>query len=158
MLDVLGKQNRDAVRALWEHRGFNPEQAFHIHCAQCHGDYLQGNGPVAEWIYPIPKNLRNGDFLRNYTEERVIQAIQYGVKGTPMPPWGEVGGHKAIMDNIPVLNPSEVRQLADWIFSSLPGGTVIRGAQDVPKWNYSVEDVIRELHEEGNTLEGKTHE
>lgn len=152
MLDVLGRKNRDQVREIWEHRGFNPEQAYFIHCSQCHGDYLQGNGPVSEWIYPIPKNLRNADFLRNYTEERVVFSITHGVKGTPMPPWGEIGGNKKMMDNTPVLSKSEIKQLADWIFSSLPGGTVIKSSQDVPKWNYQPEDVVRELYEEGNQL------
>lgn len=152
MLDVLGKKNRDQVRAIWINRGFNPEEAYAIHCAQCHGDFLQGNGPVSEWIYPIPKNLRNADFLRNYTEERVIESITHGVKGTPMPPWGEVGGDKEMMNQIPVLSKSEIIQLTDWIFSSLPGGRVIKQAEDVPKWNYQPKDVVRELYEEGNQL------
>jgi mono/diheme cytochrome c family protein len=152
MLDVLGKQNRDAVREIWAHQGFNPEMAFQIHCAQCHGEYKQGNGPVSLWIYPIPKNLNNADFLRNLTKEKVIQSITHGVSGTPMPPWGEVGAHKPYLNNIPVLNESEIKQLANWIFSSLPGGQVIKGSKDVQKWNYSPEDVIRELNEEGNKL------
>lgn len=152
MLDVLGKKNRDAVREIWDHQGFNPELAFQIHCAQCHGEYKQGNGPISQWIYPIPKNLNNADFLRNLTKEHVIQSIAHGVSGTPMPPWGEVGAHKPYLNNIPVLNESEIRQLADWIFSSLPGGRVIKGSQDVEKWNYTPEDVIRELNEEGNKL------
>ncbi len=158
MLDVLGKHNRDEIKAIWEHRGFNPAQAFQIHCSQCHGEFMQGNGPVAEWIYPIPKNLRNTDFLRNLTKERVINSITHGVKGTPMPPWGEVAAHKPMMDNIPVLNQSEIKRLVDWMFSSLPGGNVIRGAQDVPKWNYTPEDVLKELEEEGNKLKSGKEE
>lgn len=152
MLDVLGKKNRDAVRSVWSHQGFNPEQAFEIHCSQCHGPYLQGNGPVSEWIYPVPKNLRNADFLRNLTKERVITSITHGVKGTPMPPWGEVAKDKAVVDEIPVLNDSEIKQLADWIFSALPGSEVIRSPADVPKWRYSPADVLKELKEEGSKL------
>jgi len=154
MLDVLGKRNRDAVREVWTHRGFSPEMAFMTHCSQCHGEYKQGNGPVSLWIYPIPKNLNNADFLRNLTKERVIQSITHGVSGTPMPPWGEVGAHKPYLNDIPVLDTSEIKQLADWIFSSLPGGQVIKGAQDVQKWHYTPEDVIKELREEGNKLKG----
>jgi len=149
MLDVLGKRNRDEVRAIWEHRGFNPEQAYKIHCSQCHGDYMQGNGPVAAWIYPIPKNLRNADFLRNLTKERVVYSIKHGVKGTPMPPWGEVGENKP-QNGPPELTNSEISQLADWIFSTLPGGNIIRSSEDVPKWQYSPEDVMKELAQEGN--------
>lgn len=152
MLDKLGKRNRDEVREIWEHKGFDPSQAFHIHCAQCHGDYLQGNGPISEWIYPIPKNLRNAEFLRNLTRENEIHSITHGVKGTPMPPWGETPIDKVNYDGIPVLSREEIVQLVDWIFSSLPGATVIKGSQDVPKWQYSPKDVIDELRKEGGQL------
>jgi len=153
MLDVLGKRNRDEDRAIWQHNGFNPQQAVQIHCAQCHGDFLHGNGPVAEWIYPIPKNLRNAEFMRNLTKERVIQSITHGVKGTPMPPWGEAAMDKPTADGIPVLSAYEIGLLADWLFSSLPGSTVIKGSKDVPKWEYSPEDALKDLQQEGHTLE-----
>lgn len=150
MLDTLGTRNRDTTRKVWEEQGFNPSKAYDIHCSQCHGDFLHGNGPVALWIYPIPKNLRNGEFLRNLTRERVIDSIKHGVKGTPMPPWGEVAADKPNLHNTPVLTQSEIEKLADWLFSTLPGGTVIRSSEDVPKWQYSPEDVLRELRNEGN--------
>lgn len=152
MLDALGKKNRDAQRAVWQHNGFNPEMAYHVYCSQCHGEYLAGNGPVSEWIYPIPKNLRNADFLRNLTKERVIYSITHGIKGTPMPPWGEVGADKPQNDNIPVLNAGEIDKLADWIFFNIPGSTVIQKSEDVPKWKYEPEDVLRELKKEGGSL------
>lgn len=152
MLDVLGKRNRDHLRAIWEHRGFDPSQAFHIHCAQCHGDYLQGNGPVSQWIYPVPKSLRNAEFLRNLTKENAMMSITHGVKGTPMPPWGETPTDKFQHDGIPVLNKDEIGMLVDWLFSSLPGGRVIQKSQDVPKWQYQPQDVIEELKREGGQL------
>ena len=63
-------------------------------CSQCHGVDLTGKGVIAEWIYPIPKNLRNPDFLRNLTIDKAIDSIKHGVTGTPMPPWGEAAGGK----------------------------------------------------------------
>lgn len=153
MLDVLAVRNRNAVQEIWQNRGFSPEMAVNIHCSQCHGEFLQGNGPVSEWIYPIPKNLRNANFLRNLTKERVIQSITHGVKGTPMPPWGEAPTDKIDADGIPVLGPKEIQDIADWLFSSLPGGEVIKGSRDVPKWHYSPQDVLKELKEEGGELE-----
>lgn len=153
MLDELAIRNRNEVREIWENQGFDPELAYQIHCSQCHGEFLHGNGPVAEWIYPIPKNLRNADFLRNFTKENVISSIVHGVKGTPMPPWGEVATDKPTADGIPVLTENEIKQLVDWLFSSLLGGTVIRSEEDVPKWQYKPEDILDELEKEGNTLD-----
>lgn len=150
MLDVIGMRNRGSLRAIWKNNGFNPALAFELLCAQCHGDFLQGNGPVGPWIYPIPKNLRSGEFLRNLTKEQVIASITHGVKGTPMPPWGEIAKDKPIKDDGgPMLTKQEIAKLADWIFSSLPGSNIIRGSQDVPKWHYNPEDVLKELEDEG---------
>lgn len=151
MLDVLGQHNRDAVRAVWDHKGFQPDQAFHMYCSACHGTHLQGNGPIANWIYPIPKNLRNAEFLRNLTRDNAIQSITHGVKGTPMPPWGESPGPKPSYDDTPVLSADEIVKLVDWLFSSLPGGGS-RGTQEIPKWHYQPKDVIEELKKEGNQL------
>lgn len=155
MLEVLGKKNRDELKKLWEVKGFDPEQAYKILCAQCHGDYLEGNGPVAEWIYPIPKNIRKAEFLRNLTKEQLKLSLLHGVKGTPMPPWGEVGQDKFNQDAVPVLNADEIEKLADWLFSFLQGGQVIRDSQDVPKWHYSPKDVLDELQQEGDELPKK---
>lgn len=145
MLDVLGIRNKDALRQEWRKEGFNPEMAYAMLCSQCHGDFLQGNGPVSDWIYPIPKNLRNANFLRNLTKERAAESITHGVKGTPMPPWGEIGHGKEKAAETPVLTRDEILQLVDWLYSSLPGSTVIRGKEEVPKWNYTPEDVIKDL-------------
>lgn len=152
MLDMLAKHNRDAVRQIWTLRGFDPQQAAEIYCSQCHGSTLAGNGPVSEWIYPIPKNLRNADFLRNLTKERVIFSITHGVHGTPMPPWGEVAKDKPMADGIPVLTKDEIQQLANWLFGSLPGSRLNHGPREVPKWEYNAEDVIRDLYRERNQL------
>lgn len=155
MLDMLAQKNRDDVRSIWTNQGFNPKTAYDIHCSQCHGEFLQGNGPVSQWIYPIPKNLRNADFLRNLTKEKAYDSILHGVKGTPMPPWGELGKDKPFQNNQPILTKKEIEQIVDWIFSSLSGRSVIRSSQDVPKWKYQPEDVIEEMKKEGQILKGK---
>jgi mono/diheme cytochrome c family protein len=151
MLDVLAKRNRDAVRQIWEHRGFNPAIAYKIYCAQCHGEYLQGNGPVLEWIYPIPKNLHDPTFLQNLTRERVINSIIHGVKGTPMAPWGEIAPDKPFPNKTAVISRDEIEQLTSWLFSSLPSGGAAR-EEEIPKWKYEPEDVLKELQREGDQL------
>jgi mono/diheme cytochrome c family protein len=157
MLDVLGIRNRDSVREIWQERGFNPAIAFEIHCAQCHGDHLQGNGPVSTWIYPIPKNLRNRDFLRNLTRERATDSIIHGVKGTPMPPWGEAP-EKHLGDNVPVLKRSEINRLVDWIYTSLPQHEELTSRTEQPKWHYTAQDFISELDNEGSSKDDKINE
>ena len=152
MLNVLAEKNRDKVREIWSNEGFSPEQAYDIHCANCHGQYLHGNGPTAEWIYPIPKNLRNAYFLRNLTKERAINSIVHGVKGGPMPPWGEVAPNKNFSKDIPVLTKIEIDEIVNWLFNSLPGSQVVRDQKDVPKWNYQAEDVLEELDDAGEQL------
>lgn len=157
MLDQLAVKNRNAVRQVWDHRGFDPKEAFNMLCAQCHGIELYGNGAIAEWIYPIPKNLHNPDFLRNLTKDKAIYSITHGVKGTPMPPWGEIAENKpAAVEKIshrgPVLTDPEIHYLVDWLYSFLPGSEVIRRGTDVPKWQYTPEDVLEELKREGGKL------
>ncbi|MFV0340779.1 MAG: cytochrome c, partial [Parachlamydiaceae bacterium] len=142
MLDVVGPQIVKAERALVSQSGFNPEEAFESHCAQCHGENRTGDGPVSTWIYPVPKNLKSAEFLRNLTKERVIDSITHGVKGTPMPPWGEVGEGKK---DLPVFTEEQIKLLTDWLFSQLPGSTIIRSGEDVPKWQYKFQDVEKEL-------------
>lgn len=157
MLDRLAVKNRNATRAIWENKGFNASEAFDIHCVQCHGADRQGNGAIAEWIYPIPKNLHNADFLRNLTKDEAIISITHGVKGTPMPPWGEVADDKPaavkkIAGHMPVLTASEIGLLVDWLYSNLPGNDVFKET-GVPKWEYSPKDVLKELYHEGNELQ-----
>lgn len=154
-LNVLARRNRDEVREVWDHRGFNPEMAFQTYCSNCHGETRQGNGPTAEWIYPIPKNLRNAAFLRNLTKERAIESITHGVRGTPMPVWGEVAPGKNFVQDTPVLTSTQIAELVDWLFLQLPGGQVIKSDEDVLKWQYQPKDVLKELKQEKGELKSK---
>ena len=156
LLQELGKQNRDEVKMVRAERGFDPEQAYSEHCSSCHGEFQQGReAPIAQWIYPIPKNLRNATFLRNLTKERAIESIVHGVRGTPMPPWGEDALAGPGDKSNPVLTRAEITQLVDWLFLSLPGSQVIKSEKDVDKWQYDPSDVIQDLEEEGSPLKGK---
>lgn len=152
MLDMLAHQNAQNTRKIWDNRGFNPELAYDIHCAQCHGNFRQGDGPIAEWIYPIPKNLRNTSFLWNLTREKAVESIVHGIKGGPMPPWGEVAKDKPFKNTVPVLRRSEVERLVDWLYLNLPRES--QQQLEPLKWRYQPEDVIKELDQEGDVLQG----
>ena len=147
MLNQLGKKNRDHLRGEWELFGFDPRMAYQRTCAQCHGDQLKGNGPVSVWIYPIPKNLRNGNFLSGLGRERMKGSIIHGVKGTPMAPWGESHPQKGDGFATPVYTEGEVNLMVQWIFNQLPGGT---GTQP-DKWRYGPEEFIHELNSQPST-------
>lgn len=145
LLDTFGVKNRDEIHKVWKKRGFNPDKTYQLLCSQCHGEYRQGNGPVSEWIYPIPKNLNNSVYLRNLTKENARNSILHGVKGGPMPPWGEIGEGKQREGSTPVLSEEEIDQLVDWIFT-LPAEYIEE--QKVIKWEYEPKDVIKELNQE----------
>lgn len=136
MLHVLGSKNRDNIQKIWYSEGFDPSQAFETLCSACHGKQRQGNGSVAEWIFPIPKNLRDPVFLSELTKERAIDSITHGIKGTPMPPWGE-----AIEGEQPVLSPSQIGQLVEWLYQDVH----LEGSS---KWSYTPQQVIEEMKKE----------
>ncbi|MCP4402760.1 MAG: c-type cytochrome [bacterium] len=54
-------------------------------CAGCHGKRADGRGAQAVNLIPKPKNLRNGGFIRNLSDERIYTSISGGVRGTAMP-------------------------------------------------------------------------
>ena len=160
LLDHLAVLNRNFVRSTWDLQGFNPSKAFNLLCVQCHGLSREGNGPVAEWIYPIPKNLRNNEFLRNLTRQGATDSIAHGISGTPMSSWSEIKKAKNDIihdeaDIMPVLTKGEVELLVDWLFSNLPGSETIKNSHDIPKWQYEPKDVINELQNEGGKLDSQ---
>lgn len=150
MLQTLGSKNRDRLYDIWKVDGFNPPQAFEMLCSSCHGTQRQGNGILSEWIYPIPKNLKNPVFLRGLTRERAIESITYGIKGSPMPPWGEAAIHDGQQ---PVLTHSQIIQLVDWLYQGLPPALRTEQEEQVEKWKYAPTDAIDEMKKEGNLLQ-----
>jgi mono/diheme cytochrome c family protein len=147
MLHAVGQQNRNQLREVWKKEGFSPQLCFERLCSSCHGQHAQGNGVVAEWIFPIPKNLRDPVFLHTLSKERAIASITHGVKGTPMPPWGESA--LQVTDQLAVLTASEIRQLADWLFQDVAATS----DEEPRKWAYMPVDVIKEMKKERAFLE-----
>lgn len=156
MLQVLGRQNQSRLAEIWQERGFDPPLAYNMLCSPCHGVHRQGNGVIAEWIYPIPKNLRNPVFLRNLTKERAIDSILHGVAGTPMPPWGEtrgeIRGEASGDETRPVLTQAEATQLVDWLYQCLPPQPR-ENQDDFEKWSYTIADVLSEMEREKDYLQ-----
>jgi len=79
-------------------------------CAFCHGDQGDGNGPVAQYLNPRPRDFTGGQFKFRTTgsgelplRQDVIDIVKSGVRGTAMPRWEGV------------LSEAEVEAVVDYI-------------------------------------------
>jgi mono/diheme cytochrome c family protein len=76
------------------------------YCVSCHGELGNGEGEVAEWITPKPRDFRQGVFKWRSTPSGALplvsdleKTIRDGVHGTFMPTWYVVG-HRNRLDVI----------------------------------------------------------
>ena len=79
-------------------------------CAFCHGDQGDGNGPVARYLDPRPRDFTAGQFKFRTTasgelplRKDVIDIVKSGVRGTAMPRWEGV------------LSDAEVEAVVDYV-------------------------------------------
>ena len=72
-------------------------QLFGRYCAACHGENGDGNGPAARFLYPKPRNFREGQFRLVTTTNRVpsdedlMRVVVRGMPGSAMFPVGHLG-------------------------------------------------------------------
>ncbi|MEZ5355671.1 MAG: c-type cytochrome [Bryobacteraceae bacterium] len=59
-------------------------------CARCHGDKGDGQGVIAWYLDPAPRDLTKASFMNSKSADRFIASVKDGVPGTSMPPWGKV--------------------------------------------------------------------
>ncbi|MFQ5680184.1 MAG: c-type cytochrome [Gemmatimonadota bacterium] len=76
----------DAGRRIYEAR-----------CWFCHGEDGDGNGPVASYLWPRPRDFTAGSYKLRTTEsgelptdEDLYRTVTRGIPGTAMPEWGSV--------------------------------------------------------------------
>lgn len=67
------------------------------HCWYCHGEEGDGRGPIAEYLWPRPRDFQIASFkLRTTpsgelpTDEDLFRSVSLGLPGTGMPEWGSV--------------------------------------------------------------------
>jgi mono/diheme cytochrome c family protein len=88
-------------------------------CLHCHGVSGAGDGPTAEFLFPIPRDFRKGVFKFTSTpsgsrphRDDLRRTITNGLHGTSMPAFGAL------------LSPAEIEQAVDYvIFLSIRGET-----------------------------------
>jgi mono/diheme cytochrome c family protein len=59
--------------------------AFFEYCSGCHGRRADGRGLQSLNLNPKPQNLRNAQFVKYLTDDRLFTSISGGVRGTAMP-------------------------------------------------------------------------
>ena len=69
------------------------KQLYDVHCAGCHGVKGDGNGPMAKYLFPKPRDITSGILKYRTTQGPVpadvdiLQTMKVGVPGTSMPGW-----------------------------------------------------------------------
>jgi mono/diheme cytochrome c family protein len=70
------------------------EHQFQMRCARCHGEKGDGNGPVADFLDPRPRDFTLGMFKFRTTatgalptDDDLFRTITKGIPGTAMPSW-----------------------------------------------------------------------
>lgn len=107
--DVIDIKNlRMAAGPASSHPG-KAEGLYRRHCVQCHGVTGDGKGPTSEFLNPYPRDFRLGKFKfkstplrRPPTDEDLTSTIRYGISGTAMPAFRNLG-------------PREVASLVDYV-------------------------------------------
>jgi len=69
------------------------ERLFQANCAFCHGADGTGMNWIGQFMEPHPRNLRDPEFMRHMTRERLRETIREGLPNTSMPAW------KTVLDN-----------------------------------------------------------
>jgi len=102
---------------LWVNAGPRAVQAqadgaaiYRERCAFCHGENGDGNGPVARYLSPRPRDFTSNQFKFRSTasgelplRKDVINVVKKGVPGTAMPRWEEV------------LSQAEIEAVVDYL-------------------------------------------
>jgi sulfur oxidation c-type cytochrome SoxX len=66
------------------------EETYKTLCARCHGEKGDGNGKVAWYLDPYPRDFTKAGFMNSKPRDRFVTSIREGVAGTSMPPWSRV--------------------------------------------------------------------
>ncbi len=78
---------------------------FKNYCISCHGETLDGKGPIAPLLDPLPRDFSAYQFVASY-QDRFAESVREGVAGTAMAPWQDI------------LTDTEIDMLVDTIVAA----------------------------------------
>lgn len=61
------------------------KEVYQTNCLQCHGENLDGRGPIGVSLNPPPRNLVSDPFKKGEGADAIFAAISWGLPGTAMP-------------------------------------------------------------------------
>jgi sulfur oxidation c-type cytochrome SoxX len=83
-----------------------PAETFKALCERCHGEKGDGQGKIAIYLDPYPRDLTKAGFMNSKPYDRFVKSIREGVAGTSMPAWGNV------------LNDAQARGVLDYVLAA----------------------------------------
>lgn len=88
----------------------NPQEIYQNLCLRCHGDNGNGQGIIATYLDPYPRDFTNAGFMISKTDERLVDSIKNGVAGTSMPAWGKVLNDEQIKGVLTYINQNFTKE------------------------------------------------
>ncbi len=113
-------------------------QLFANYCVSCHGENMDGKGPVSKMLDPLPRAFRH-QFVSSY-EERFKTSIREGVKGTAMPPWKDILSDEEIDEVIAYITQKSLAGEDTYVRQQVP----LPQPGDPERFNFRDKDVVLE--------------
>jgi high-affinity iron transporter len=79
-------------------------ELFLVHCAICHGERADGQGPRRASLDPAPANFRDPSWQDRTTPARTFGTVRDGKPGTPMASWKAVLSEEEAWDVVAYLH------------------------------------------------------
>jgi sulfur oxidation c-type cytochrome SoxX len=88
----------------------NPQEIYQNLCMRCHGEKGDGQGMIATYLDPYPRDFTNAGFMNSKTDERLINSVKNGVGGTSMPAWNKVLNDEQIKGVLAYINQNFTKE------------------------------------------------
>lgn len=120
LLMLFACEGRSCRQSAGEYPQGQGKYLYEMHCGSCHGAKGDGKGPVADYLWPKPRNFTAGVFKYRTTKGPIpsdydlLQSMIKGVPGTSMPGWGMLAKEEweSLLAYVKSFNPRLAHQKA----------------------------------------------